>query len=221
MALSLKISVQSYDRGNHIITMSDDTGVYNVTTNPTGYGAPNEERANLPLILSVKQKDSTERIQWGNPITDTSLTFDFLNDGVYNIYLCAIEFEAGAYDPTLMSLGRVFYSVLDDKVYKVVQGSSTYIVEETCDVYDNSLYRTTIIEEQDNVLYGSNYLVTSYAEQKKREFWAEEMGSCFTCLSREYIDLVKCIELAECYFSNILFKKSNQVIVFAKKILKR
>lgn len=219
MAVSLKISVQGYDRATHVVTMDDDTGVYHVTTNPTGYGAPNAERNTLALVLSATQKSGSEVVQWSDPITDTEFDFDFNNDGVYAMYLCSVEWEAGAYDPTAMSVDRVFYSVLDDKIYKVVLVNGVNTVEETNDVYANSIQTTTIIEGLTQST--PNYLVISYVEEKKREMWCGEMTPCFTCPSREYIDLVKCIEVSECYYESLGYIPADDVLVFTDKIKKQ
>jgi hypothetical protein len=164
MALQLKISIPSFDPATHTATINDDTGVYNAGSNPGGYGAPNPERNTLALVIStVRYNSEVEDVQWSDPLTDSVFSNTFISNGVYAVYLCAIEFEAGAYDPTVMATGRVFYSVVDDKVYKVIETDGVKTAEETKDVVDNSLH----------VSAPTYYLVVSYAEEKARGFWCD------------------------------------------------
>ncbi len=69
MALVQRFTITENQAGT-ITTISDATGAYDVTSNPTGYGAPNTERTNLALIIIGKYKAS---------IGDTELTFDAYN----------------------------------------------------------------------------------------------------------------------------------------------
>ena len=52
MALILQVAKDSITSDCKTLAYSDHTGNYNVSTNPGGYGAPNETRANL-YILSI------------------------------------------------------------------------------------------------------------------------------------------------------------------------
>jgi hypothetical protein len=212
MALQLQISEDSYDRGTHTITINDDTGVYNAGTNPGGYGAPNPERVDLALVIStVRRVSRVEDVQWSDPLTDTQFDNTFISNGVFEIRLCALEFEPGAFDATLMPEGRVFYSVQDDQVYKVVVVNEVQTAVSTTDVYQNALHKSAPLLE----------LVTSRAEEKARDtFWCKEMGFCFKCMSREYTDLRKVIEAAECYFEEQQYRQADQVMDFSEKIIK-
>jgi hypothetical protein len=51
MALELKIAVSSIAEDGKRITITDTTGTYHATDNLTGYGAPNELRENLNVVL--------------------------------------------------------------------------------------------------------------------------------------------------------------------------
>ena len=72
MALELSLSVVQSNDATYL-TITDDTGAYSVTTNPTGWGSPNEEvtdvvvstddtagKHHLLLDITVTDKDGTE-----------------------------------------------------------------------------------------------------------------------------------------------------------------
>lgn len=211
MALELKIVVSGYDNPSHTLTIDDTTGAYSSPTNIGGYGSPNPERNTLALVVSsTRVNTNQELVKWSDPLTDTSFDFDYLGDGVSDIYLCALPFEAGAFDPTLMTLGYVFYSVVDDKVYKVVFDTDgvTQIVEETNDVVGNSLYTSEVLK----------YLVKSYAEEKRITLWCEYIQACSKKLPEEYVDLLKTIEASECYFEDAYYTEADNAIAFTVQI---
>lgn len=209
MALLLKISESSYDRSTHTATFSDDTGVYNVTTNPGGYGSPNPDRNTLALVVSaVRVYNQAEIVKWDDPINDSTFDYLFEADGVYDVYLCAIPFEAGAYDPTLMAIDYVFYSVLDDAVYKVVDRNGTNVVEETNDVVANSSHVSAVLK----------YKVQSRTEQRRIDMFCEDICSCEETTTTVYADLVKALEAAECYFEETFYLQSDNTFVYLTKI---
>ena len=211
MALELKISEDSYIKDTHIATFNDDTGVYNVATNIGGYGAPNPDRAGLALVVStVRVSGQMEVVKWSDPISDTSFDYDFFSDGVHDVYLCSIPFEAGAYDVTLMSEGFVFYSVLDDKIYKVVDKEGIKSVEETNDVVSNSL----------DVSLALKYKVQSHAETKRINIFCEDVKSCDEKLTETYKDVLKSIDAAECYFEEGFYLQSDKTLSYLCNISK-
>ena len=71
MALVLNITYSSNNSFAEFdeMVVDDSTGVYNVTTNPGGFGTPNPERADLGLVLLVEKKG------YGN-IADAEITYD-------------------------------------------------------------------------------------------------------------------------------------------------
>jgi hypothetical protein len=213
MALELKISESSYDRVTNTVTLNDDTGIYNVTTNPGGFGTPNPERNTLALVVSaVRIYNQVEVVKWNDPINDTSFDYDFISDGVYDIYLCALPFEAGAFDPNLLATDYVFYSVLDNAVYKVVENTDgTKEVNETNDVVSNSSHISSALK----------YMVKSYNEKKRIALFCEDINSCTEDLSVEYKDLSKSLEAAECYFHETFYLQSDNTFVYMTKIDKQ
>lgn len=85
------------------LLVTDLTGAYNVTTNPTGWGAPNWAKAQAALWVVVKRKASVAD-EYFAPITNaitfnpsalnddiTALNFTFANDGVLEITLGALR----------------------------------------------------------------------------------------------------------------------------------
>lgn len=212
MALELKISVLSYDKKNHIVTLSDDTQDYDPGGNPGGYGPPNPERLDCALVVSVvRYYNGLEEVQWVDPLTDTELTFKFKSDGVYSLYLCCLEYEPGVYDVNDMSLGRVFYSVLDDQVYEVIDlGNGVNGLKKTNDVVNNSL------SVSDALIYN----VSSYLENKKISFLIEDIKSCEKKLSDTYYDVVKSLEGADCHFKEGCYNEAEGVFLFSTKIKK-
>lgn len=63
MALELKIQNTAVTASGDAMTVTDVTGDYDASTNPTGYGAPNEERANLALFLRSFNKLTTGDVE--------------------------------------------------------------------------------------------------------------------------------------------------------------
>lgn len=212
MALELKISESSFDRSTDTATFNDDTGIYNVTTNPGGYETPNPSRNTLALVVSaVRIYNQAEIVKWDDPINDSTFDYFFEADGVYDIYLCALPFEAGAFDPNVLATDYVFYSVLDDEVYKVVErDDGSKYVEETNDVVANASHVSAPLK----------YKVQSYAEKKRISIFCEDISSCSEKLSEEYKDVLKFIEAAECYFEEGFYLQSDNTLLYLCKISK-
>jgi hypothetical protein len=210
MALELKISESSYDNENHIATFNDDTGVYNAVTNLGGYGTPNPERNTLALVVSaIRVYNSDEYISYSDPITDATFNFTFSADGVYKVTLCALPFEAGAYDVSLMAEGYVFYSVLDNAVYKVfVRSNGEKYINETTDVYANSTYTS-------DILY---YKVQSRTEIRRIEMFCSEIDSCAETTTSVYSDLLQSLDNASCLFNEAYYSESDDIFVYLLKI---
>lgn len=72
MALSLVIAKTGINADGTEITITDQTGVYDASTNPGGYGTPNPERTDLALFLRVfaKRYNKTETLESTNLTTD-------------------------------------------------------------------------------------------------------------------------------------------------------
>lgn len=97
MALTLKSEYSILNDGSKIY-VTDKTGAYNATTNPTGWGSPNYTRAQSCLVcLVIRQSSSGEQLFTGSsyyvydntlPNTEeTEFVFTFALDGVLDICL--------------------------------------------------------------------------------------------------------------------------------------
>lgn len=217
MALELKISESAaYDRENHVATFSDDTGVYAGGTNEGGYGSPNPERSEFALVVSsIRINNKLETVKIGaNPLTDALFNFDFINDQVSDIYLCAIPFESNPIDIQSFPDGYVFYYVDENEIYKVIDREGTKVIETTSDVVNNSLHLSAPLK----------YQVSSYSEKKKRDFYCDEIISCEMNsewdLSEEYKDLNKSLDAAKCYFEEGYYLQADNTYLFMNKIEK-
>ena len=116
MALALTFSVEERN-DNKVITVTDTTGVYNVGTNPTGWGAPNPAVTDidgnthtLELIVTVTTSDNTETTydaidlynEFGPFATTVDLVFDLncsmLLVGSIALGTASDEFPDGIYE---------------------------------------------------------------------------------------------------------------------------
>lgn len=95
------------------IEVKDATGDYNVTTNPGGYGTPNNARNTYGLKLFVIEKSTAGDVILTNtlqsPSTPTAKTvtawrFDNVSGGYHSFYLCAITDYSNSIDYTVGEL---------------------------------------------------------------------------------------------------------------------
>jgi PhoPQ-activated pathogenicity-related protein len=56
MALTLIAPTVTFDRDNNTITITDETGLYNVNTNPGGWGTPNTALTDISVYTGVEFK---------------------------------------------------------------------------------------------------------------------------------------------------------------------
>lgn len=125
MALELKISKSSITSNCATLTIADTTGNYSAT-NTSGYGAPNEARANLYNKLFVTLKKSTGdvviAIDAYDENTASSWTVDISEDGWYELYLfgCLAWGSGITYETDYIT-----YDAATDTYYKSLQDSNT------------------------------------------------------------------------------------------------
>jgi hypothetical protein len=109
MPLQLKLKRGAVDSQLAYFLLLDNTGLYNVTTNPGGYGTPNPDRATLALYLygykykkdvddtplNISNLDPTAVTQWQIPMpTDGYYYFTLLG---FNIYDVLLPYAQGVY----------------------------------------------------------------------------------------------------------------------------
>lgn len=125
MALILSATKTSITTDCGTIVVTDSTGTYDVTTNPNGYGAPNETRANLYLKVCLSLRKSTGReditIDDYNDNTASTWSITVTEDGWYEIYFFACKAWSGA---TTYQLNYVIYDASTDLYYKSLQASN-------------------------------------------------------------------------------------------------
>jgi hypothetical protein len=126
MALELKIEKDSISSDCTTLTIKDNTGNYNVSTNPHGYGSPNETRANLFIKLFVTLKktdgDEAQTIDAYDENTEDTWEIDITEDGYYEIFSFACKaWNSG----TTYAAGHIVYSSGTDSFYKSLQASNT------------------------------------------------------------------------------------------------
>lgn len=126
MALERSIAKSSITANCETVTITETTGDYNVTTNPTGYGAPNETRANLYIafFLTFKPSDGDEAIEIDayDPNTVASWEVGISRDGYYEAYsLACLAYGGGITYET----DYVTYDTATELFYKSLQDSNT------------------------------------------------------------------------------------------------
>ena len=124
MALVLVLEKTSITSNCTTIVCTDITGNYSAT-NLTGYGAPNETRANLYLKFLTNLRKSTGRepitITAYNENTVTSWSFAITESGWYEHYLfgCKVWSAVISY-----AIGEIVYDVATDAFYKSVTAAN-------------------------------------------------------------------------------------------------
>jgi hypothetical protein len=142
MALSQVFEV-SENQGGTILYLDDETGDYNVSTNPGGYGSPNTARADLALILIAKYKATSEDIEIDantyDPESVTQWTFESLEgDGRYQFNVYSVARKTGAETP-----------VTNDFVYDFTANElqrwngSSWVAAENSELEDNDVAHST------------------------------------------------------------------------------
>lgn len=126
--MALELDVQKSTITSDCATMSivDNTGDYDPVDNPTGYGSPNDARADLYLkfIATLKKTDGDEPITVPDydPNTTNSWSIAIEEDGWYELFLFACKiYNAG----TTYLADYVVYDAVTEKFYYSLQNSNT------------------------------------------------------------------------------------------------
>lgn len=111
------------------IELEDNTGDYDVSSNPGGYGSPNDARASIGLklfitrqavagdeVMTVTNYDDTD------PGAVTKFRFTNTDGGVYNALFCGVLDYAGG---TTYADGELAYNPTTEKFYESLQDSNT------------------------------------------------------------------------------------------------
>lgn len=125
MALVLVVDKSTISADCATLTITDQTGNYDASTNTGGYGAPNETRANLYLKLFVTLKKTTgdepQTVPAYNENTASEWEITISEDGRYEAVLfgCLVWSAAITY-----ALNEITYDAAQDEFYKSVQAGN-------------------------------------------------------------------------------------------------
>lgn len=127
MGLVLQLVKTSISADCNTLVISDSTGVYNVSINPGGYGAPNPARNTLYMILFCNLRDSSGNrtpvtIPSYNYNTVTSWTITLSQDGWYELYAFSTIVWAGG---TTYAQGNIVFDVASNSFYVSQVSSNT------------------------------------------------------------------------------------------------
>jgi hypothetical protein len=156
MALVLKLSRNSVSAASSSMIITDATGNYDATTNPSGYGSPNANRNTLALFLRVYNKrydgdsslsNTLLTIASYDPTTVTQWTSTLNKDGWQQATVYGLKLYSTS---TLFAVNDLVYNTSTSEIWRIdsVSGSGPYT------------YTHTVMNQIDleNTLYGKAYL---------------------------------------------------------------
>lgn len=137
MALELSLSVSTEAADGTSITIADDTGTYDVSTNEGGYGSPNEERADLRLYMLPLKKAEDGSATVLDVDNDTAESVDsweitLTSDGWHSFGVVAANPYSGSTDYSLLN---IVYEDASNEIYicKKVNGPGSTVVAPSSD----------------------------------------------------------------------------------------
>jgi hypothetical protein len=109
MALTIKTALGEIDKVARTIQVTDNTGLYDAATNPTGYGAPNPELESLgDFFLRFQRLDGTFV---DLPVTPLAISYPAIpSDGAFTLYLR--HFNEDSQSGNLIEVGSIFSTLL-------------------------------------------------------------------------------------------------------------
>lgn len=148
MALSINIVKSSLNSDGTVMNLSDDTGAYNVSTNPGGYGTPNPDRNQVAIFLLAYNKRSDGDVSLSiasyNKTTATTWAVTLNKDGWQQVNAYGLQL----YDVnTEFSISELVYNSGTDEIWKILtkSGSGPY-------TYTHSVATTADLEDTNNVI---------------------------------------------------------------------
>ncbi len=90
MALIINVVAGSVNEAGTELNLTDDTGLYDASDNPGGYGSPNPNKNEIAIILLANNKRQDEgdvllTVQPYNPAVDYNYVVEIYKDGWYQI----------------------------------------------------------------------------------------------------------------------------------------
>ena len=124
MALELKIQKTAVTESGDAMTVTDATGSYDATSNPGGYGSPNEERVNLALFLTAINKridgDVTLEVASYDPEVVTEFSVSLNLDGWDESTIYGLLKLDNAND---LAVGELSYDFASDEIKEILTKS--------------------------------------------------------------------------------------------------
>lgn len=141
MALVQRFQITESQDGS-TITISDETGTYDVVSNPTGYGGPNTVREDVALIILGKYKatagDTELTFDAYDPETVTSFSVSNLDtDGYYQFKIYTVD-KFVAQPPTLNTF---VYNFSSDQLQK--GNGASFVSAEPEELEENDIANNT------------------------------------------------------------------------------
>lgn len=153
MALIPKFSISQVENNPALLVIKDTTGVYDVTTNPGGYGTPNPDQSDLHWDYSsiIRVKDS------GNSFKETTI---FINDTLVSGSVGEIMIDKGGlfkakaygsyiYDPSNLTyqIGDILWDETGEEYVEVTALNSGVATVESINFEDVSDVEFSFIVE--------------------------------------------------------------------------
>lgn len=190
MALELKLAKNSVTENGDRMFIGDVTGAYDAQDNDTGYGAPNEERANLGLFLFVDKKETTGDtamvLQPSDPETvdewEVTLTGDaWYQCNVYGLIRYDVAIEA--------FVDELTYDYVADEIRKILTktGSGPW-------VYTYEVVSSDVIEDEANTKRYTTLFDTNDLTQLCK-CWTKSLRAYFSNPSRTEADKARYEEI--------------------------
>lgn len=219
MALKLKIQKDSITSDCKTVAISDATGSYNVTTNPEGYGAPNEARSNLYLKLMVHLRKSTGReiisVAAYNENTVSNWSVTISEDGWYELYL----FGCKAWGSGITyQTGYITYDLSTDKFYRSLQNSNiNHAVTDAswwAEATDIDHFTAAITAGQPDIYDDTDSFVELCVSRKckAKAFLKAGCDCCDECKLQEYEKIRLKIETAEILEADSNFAEAQRIV---------
>lgn len=162
------------------VILTDNTGDYNVTTNPTGYGTPNAAFADYAHYAIIRKKnvnsvaDEVLTLDAYNPITDTVFEADRETDGWYEgVKLNIPIWDAGdTYTGGSLTTGGVVY--YSGSVYYCVTTTSAGESPGTHPAKWTAVSDLTTIEDNPTIVVTIDGRTTAYDADV---YWSQQIAT--------------------------------------------
>ena len=166
MALTLSIDTITQSNDSTVLRVVDGAGIYNVTTNPTGWGTPNPEVTvidgttyHLYLDVVITTSNGTETTYDQIELFDTFGPFTTVNDLVFDIDASMLISSSVAVGTAETALPDGWYSI----TYSFVDDGSTYTNSTTTNqLIVDGVVRTLVYDKLRDIPYSSDWSIFNH-----------------------------------------------------------